>query len=416
MTDEETQERIGLCLSGGGFRASFYALGALRYLAEGGHLPRVEVISAVSGGSIAAASVADGWTRFLAGGGDLDAFLREIDAPFRTPVTTKNLRNRWVGASLVPRRGGRGAALGRTLEKHLYRARRVSDLPSTPQVIFTSTDLGVGRAFRIAHDFVGSYDHGYVEPAPDALPLGISVVSSAAFPGVADRRHAAERRPAAPERAGEAAPARRRRLRQPRAGVVPGRGLRAALERPEPAVRDRRQRLRRPAAHDEAVRPRQGAPARPGHPVRADAEPPGPLARRPAPRPAGRRDGARRLHRHRPRPARRRPSGSLRRRAAERPGRAARAPAHRPRPLLAGGGRPALLPRVLVAPRAPEVLRARARRRRARVDHVREPVAGAPLGAARPAPSRSEAQALAPQLKAAAARIPWPGPAPWPRG
>ena len=182
MSTQTTQDRIGLCLSGGGFRASFYALGALRYLAEGGHLPLVDVISAVSGGSIAAASVADGWTRFLAGGADLDAFMREIDEPFRRPVTTKNLRDRWIAASLVPRRGGRGAALGRTLEKHLYRARRVSDLPSKPQVIFTSTDLGVGRAFRIAHDFVGSYDCGYVEPAPDSLPLGISVVSSAAFP------------------------------------------------------------------------------------------------------------------------------------------------------------------------------------------------------------------------------------------
>jgi hypothetical protein len=137
----------------------------------------------VSGGSIAAATVADGWTRFEAGGADLAAFLREIDAPFRTVVTRKNLRNRWLVAGLVPLRGGRGAALGRVLEKHLYRARRVVDLPSRPQVIFTSTDLGVGRAFRIAHDFVGSYDCGYVEPAPASLPLGISVVSSAAFPG-----------------------------------------------------------------------------------------------------------------------------------------------------------------------------------------------------------------------------------------
>src|SRR4051812_38069174 len=102
MNDLGRQEGLGLCLSGGGFRASFYALGALRYLAEGGHLSRVEVISAVSGGSIAAASVADGWTRFVDGGADLDAFMREIDAPFRTPVTTKNLRNRWIGASLVP--------------------------------------------------------------------------------------------------------------------------------------------------------------------------------------------------------------------------------------------------------------------------------------------------------------------------
>jgi NTE family protein len=182
MSSGTMQDRLGLCLSGGGFRASFYALGALRYLAEAGHLQRVDVISAVSGGSIAAAAVADGWRRFVAAGGDLDAYLCEIDAPFRGPVTGRNLRNRWVAASLVPFRGGRGGALARMLEKHLYRAKRVSELPPRPQVIFTSTDLGVGRAFRIASAFVGSYDHGYAEPAPDTVPLGLAVASSAAFP------------------------------------------------------------------------------------------------------------------------------------------------------------------------------------------------------------------------------------------
>ena len=47
-------------------RICFYAIGAPRYLAEGVHLPRIDVISAVSGGSIAAA-VGDGWKRFEAG-------------------------------------------------------------------------------------------------------------------------------------------------------------------------------------------------------------------------------------------------------------------------------------------------------------------------------------------------------------
>ncbi|MCK9389234.1 MAG: patatin-like phospholipase family protein [Sulfuritalea sp.] len=44
--------RVGLALSGGGFRASFYHLGALARLAEVDALRHVEAISAVSGGSI----------------------------------------------------------------------------------------------------------------------------------------------------------------------------------------------------------------------------------------------------------------------------------------------------------------------------------------------------------------------------
>jgi len=46
------QERWGLALSGGGFRASFFHVGVLARLAEMGLLRRLEVISTVSGGSI----------------------------------------------------------------------------------------------------------------------------------------------------------------------------------------------------------------------------------------------------------------------------------------------------------------------------------------------------------------------------
>lgn len=47
--------KVGLALSGGGFRAAFYHVGVLAYLADTGLLRRVEVISTVSGGSIVGA-------------------------------------------------------------------------------------------------------------------------------------------------------------------------------------------------------------------------------------------------------------------------------------------------------------------------------------------------------------------------
>ena len=52
----ETPERLGLALSGGGFRAAFFHVGVLARLAETGVLPKVEVISTVSGGSIVGAA------------------------------------------------------------------------------------------------------------------------------------------------------------------------------------------------------------------------------------------------------------------------------------------------------------------------------------------------------------------------
>jgi NTE family protein len=181
--------RIGVCVSGGGFRASFYALGALRYLAEAELLQRVQVISAVSGGSIAAGMVADRWDSFIGAGGTVEAFLDEIDRPFRRAVTTRNLRNIWLLwallyflPSLFTRKGSRGVTLAWTLGRHLYTRKRLGELPAGPQVIFTSTELGRGRAFRMSRDFVGSFDLGYAAPPPARLDLGVAVAASAAFP------------------------------------------------------------------------------------------------------------------------------------------------------------------------------------------------------------------------------------------
>ena len=57
---EESSRRSGiaLCLSGGGFRAALFHLGALRRLNELGILARLKTITSVSGVSIMAALLA----------------------------------------------------------------------------------------------------------------------------------------------------------------------------------------------------------------------------------------------------------------------------------------------------------------------------------------------------------------------
>ncbi|WP_082110475.1 patatin-like phospholipase family protein [Nitrosomonas communis] len=52
----ESNQRLGLALSGGGFRASFYHIGVLARMAEFGMLKHVESLSTVSGGSIVGAA------------------------------------------------------------------------------------------------------------------------------------------------------------------------------------------------------------------------------------------------------------------------------------------------------------------------------------------------------------------------
>jgi hypothetical protein len=44
--EDRAQPPIGLCVSGSGFRAAFYAIGAPRYLAEAGLISAVTDISA----------------------------------------------------------------------------------------------------------------------------------------------------------------------------------------------------------------------------------------------------------------------------------------------------------------------------------------------------------------------------------
>ena len=52
---------VGLCLSGGGYRAAVFHLGSLIRLNEAGLLPRLRTVSSVSGGSIIAAFLGLRW-------------------------------------------------------------------------------------------------------------------------------------------------------------------------------------------------------------------------------------------------------------------------------------------------------------------------------------------------------------------
>lgn len=98
---------IGLCLSGGGFRAALYGIGVLRYLAEAGVLGRAEVVCGVSGGSIVAAALVAGVAADPAALGR-DGFMQTVFDPFMGCVTSSNLRNRALAAwtrQRLPRRG-----------------------------------------------------------------------------------------------------------------------------------------------------------------------------------------------------------------------------------------------------------------------------------------------------------------------
>lgn len=183
--DGSDRPRIGVCLSGGGFRATAFGFGVVRYLVEAGLGRDIHAISSVSGGSVAAAMLAAAWPAVVDDADDPVAALQaNATDRFEAAVTSRNLRNRglvrFAGRAATPGRRN-GSARGTTMVKHLLDVDRLTDLPNDLQVVLTATDLSTGRAFRMSQTFIGSWDHGYTT-APPTLGLATALAASTAVP------------------------------------------------------------------------------------------------------------------------------------------------------------------------------------------------------------------------------------------
>lgn len=179
-----------LCLSGGGFRAALFHLGALTRLNELGMLGRIDTISAVSGGSLVAAHLltrlGDAWPEPGEVVADWDS---RVAAPFRRFVAA-DLCHGSVGGlvrRLWPRRSEREGS-AQILERALL-ARltdlRLDALPARPRVILSATDLvfGVNFVFDSGRNRLGNWQAGYASPLP-SWPLARAVAASSCFPPV----------------------------------------------------------------------------------------------------------------------------------------------------------------------------------------------------------------------------------------
>src|SRR5215470_17877676 len=97
-------KKIGLALSGGGFRATLYHLGLTRFLRDANLLSQVTHITAVSGGSIFAAHLALNWARYNGSPREFDAVAAELLAFVRLDVRNRIIRRFPL---LLPLRGVR---------------------------------------------------------------------------------------------------------------------------------------------------------------------------------------------------------------------------------------------------------------------------------------------------------------------
>lgn len=177
---------IALSLSGGGYRAALFHLGALRRLNELGILSKVDTVSSVSGGSITAGYLADILGDQWPVPGTASSTWRTVEAGVRK-LCRKNIRTVPVLLRLLPWNWVRPEVSIRSL---IDRYRReitnlhLSQLPAHPRFVFSATDMSYGVNWIFSRDKVGSYMAGHLVPTAERFSVADAVGASSCFPPV----------------------------------------------------------------------------------------------------------------------------------------------------------------------------------------------------------------------------------------
>ena len=146
-------KKIGLALSGGGFRASLYHLGLIRFLRDADILRNVTHITSVSGGSILAAHLVLNWGRYNGSVSEFEAAASELVSFVRLDVRNRIVRRtplsfalRWPRRllGLSNRHMTRTGQLERHYQEFLYGDVSLFELPTHPQLHILATNLSEG--------------------------------------------------------------------------------------------------------------------------------------------------------------------------------------------------------------------------------------------------------------------------------
>ena len=179
--------RIGLALSGGGFRATAFGLGSLRALHDRGLLEQIAVVSGISGGSLLAAMWAYGPEQFeefdesvvdlLRTGLQLE-LARRAFAPMAVFQATTSAARSLIGHQ--PRKHSRTDALVSALAERSFGARSITETTRLDlETVISSTDLRTGNAVRFGSALSASSPYGTIL---DDVTVAEAVSASAAFP------------------------------------------------------------------------------------------------------------------------------------------------------------------------------------------------------------------------------------------
>ncbi len=169
---------IALALSGGGYRAMLFHVGALWRLNEAGYLPRLERISSVSGGSITAGVLGMKWSRLGFRDGVASEFSREVVGPVRgLAARTIDL---WAILRGIVGPRSVGDQMVAVYRRHLFGAATLQDLPDRPRFVINATSVQSNVLWRFMKPYMRDYRVGEVKEPK--TPIAVAVAASAAFP------------------------------------------------------------------------------------------------------------------------------------------------------------------------------------------------------------------------------------------
>ena len=181
-TDTAAPPRPGLalCLSGGGYRAMLFHLGALWRLNELACLPKLARISSVSGGSIVAGVLGHRWGRLGFVDGVATAFQTEVVASIRTLASQSVDFGDVVKGVLL--KGTVNAALVSSYRDVLFGDATLQDLPDSPRFVINATNVQSGVLWRFSKPYMWDWRVGKVERP--TVELAVAIGASSAFPPV----------------------------------------------------------------------------------------------------------------------------------------------------------------------------------------------------------------------------------------
>jgi NTE family protein len=165
---------IGISLSGGGYRAMLFHLGAFLRLFEAGLLQKASRISSVSGGSITSAKVALEWSRL----NTRQDFVDHVVGPIRKVAGITIDVPAIIAGVVLP--GHVADYVAWAYRRLLFGAATLQDLPGRPEFVINATNVETGTLWRFSRASMADYKVGQIDRP--ALSLASAVAASSAFP------------------------------------------------------------------------------------------------------------------------------------------------------------------------------------------------------------------------------------------